>query len=237
MKTFRSSTFILRSSLIAVTLAAAATVAQAGSVSYQATVPSQTTDFTGVVAALPLFNTSLGTLDSVTITEYGYENSSFTLTNTAAAAEKTIFTETLGFTLDNSNASIDALLAINPVLTNVNAVHINANPGQVYSYGPFTYNTLTADPTDSTQTITSDLSLFEGSGDTDFLFGTSTEQIINGGGGNFVYSGVTTAGGYVEITYDYSNTPNVPEPDSLLLFGTGLLGLAGALRYKFVKSR
>ena len=157
------------------------------------------------------------------------ENSSFTLTNTAAAAEKTIFTETLGFTLDNSNASIDALLAINPVLTNVNAVHINANPGQVVLVRTIYINTLTADPTDSTQTITSDLSLFEGSGDTDFLFGTSTEQIINGGGGNFVYSGVTTAGGYVEITYDYSNTPNVPEPDSLLLFGTGLLGSAGAL--------
>jgi hypothetical protein len=47
---------------------------------------------------------------------------------------------------------------------------------------------------------------------------------------------VTSGGGNVEVIYTYSNTIT-PEPGTLTLFGTGLLGLAGMLRRKFMQAR
>jgi hypothetical protein len=50
----------------------------------------------------------------------------------------------------------------------------------------------------------------------------------NGAGpGNFVQAG----------TFAITSEQFVPEPSSLLFFGTGLLGLAGMLRYKFLRTR
>jgi hypothetical protein len=56
-------------------------------------------------------------------------------------------------------------------------------------------------------------------------------------GGNLTPSQITNAGVDVSITYDYTNPgpPVIPEPSTLSLFGSGLLGLAGMLRYKFAK--
>ena len=71
----------------------------------------QTTDLASVTAtpAIPEFNTSLGTLNSITVSYTGSptEDSAFTLTNTAAGSETFKFSESL-FELNNTDATIDS---------------------------------------------------------------------------------------------------------------------------------
>ncbi|MGD0292658.1 MAG: PEP-CTERM sorting domain-containing protein [Terracidiphilus sp.] len=62
-------------------------------------------------------------------------------------------------------------------------------------------------------------------------FSNLTNQFAEGAGGT------TLAGASVEAIYTYDNGGVVPEPGTLSLFGTGLLGLAGMLRHRFMKSR
>ena len=56
-----------------------------------------------------------------------------------------------------------------------------------------------------------------------------TNNFAEGGGGS------TVAGAQIEAIYTFDEPAGTPEPGTLTLFGTGLLGLAGLLRRKFAK--
>jgi hypothetical protein len=220
------------SSLLAATIVAAASVAHADTiVSYTTTVPMQTTDLTNVAAtpAVPAFNTSLGTLNSVTVAYTGSENSAFTLTNTAAGSETFKFSETLFFQLDNVSPNIDSdVNGLAPELDNVPLTSFTLAHNGSVNLGPFINSNA------QSETITgAELADFEGAGNLgNFLITTLTDTNFIGGGGNIKLTGTTTAGGSVEVTYDYTPEAPIPEPSTLFLFGSGLLGMAGLLRFR-----
>ncbi|MGD0683349.1 MAG: choice-of-anchor E domain-containing protein, partial [Terracidiphilus sp.] len=88
----------------------------------------------------------------------------------------------------------------------------------------------------ATDQVFGGLSGFIGLGDLTFDLAAIATTTQSFSGGNLNTTQATTAGAGVTITYDY-DTGNVPEPGTLSLFGTGLLGLAGMLRSRFGKAR
>jgi hypothetical protein len=232
MKTLRS-TFIVLSIVALALIVAPVALADSLTPVQTTSVGLQTTDLVGVVATPPitLFDTSLGTLNSVIITFQGGENSSFVLKNVAVGSETFGYQEFLDFYLGNSNGTINSLLgSLTPSVVNVNNPSITLASGASISYGPIT----TPTNIDSV-TLTSNLALFEGVGNLpNFLVTTDTFTAYNGGGGNLTTTDSSLASGTITVQYDYSQS-GIPEPGTLSLFGTGLLGLAGMLRRKFAK--
>lgn len=65
---------------------------------------------------------------------------------------------------------------------------------------------------------------------------TDTEHWYNGSG-NMVVTSTNTARGKVTVTYTYTPSNPIPEPATMILFGGGLLGIAGIGRRKFMANR
>jgi hypothetical protein len=119
-----------------------------------------------------------------------------------------------------------------------------ATPGLTLTSGsPVYYSSSMSIPRGSvnaTYTDPTDLADYSISGDLAFVLNGSASSNANATNitddYNVTAGGATDAGATVEVIYNYDGTPVVPEPGTLSLFGTGLLGLAGMLRSRFSKS-
>lgn len=176
----------------------------------------QITDWTTTIA-IDQFDASLGTLTGVWI-EYEYNvdtHGEITNTNTIEQKFNVSTKTTLLMDFNGSDEKIEADLFTTGFLT--------YDPGEKKDFGPF------SDTKSGMLEITSDLAAWIGNGSIDSMWSTFGGLTVEGGGGNVSADIETSASAAIDVVYHYEATP-VPVPPSLLLMGTGILGLFGASR-------
>ena len=195
-------------------------------------IPTQKTDFTASFGTFNPFDTSLGTLVSVTATLTASATDSGTLTNNSAGTQSFNFSTNNQTFISGGPAPLVAafggstpLSFASPTVFYSLAASASA-PFPLTGSNGFSPGTLTSQ---NTFTSASQLLAFE-SGTFSVNLSTLTGQTFSGGGGNIAATLTTTEGGTLAITYTYNapvvTPPSVPEPSTLAALGAGLVGLA-----------
>ena len=187
------------------------------------------TDWNGVNETISLakFDSSLGVLNSVTLTLYADADSAGTITNNSNS----------GITVNQWDAYLrvkllapDAVLpatVTTPDLLHVDSLLVSLTPGSTVAQGgSVSYaNHTTSAPTDST-TYTTGLDGYKGIGDIIFPLFTTTRTISDLSGGVLDLTQITAARAQVTIQYDYTPGTDTPEPAAAVLLGSALVGIS-----------
>ncbi len=172
---------------------------------------------------LDLFDSSLGTLNSVTLSLFGGGEMTITLTNTAAQSQSVRATGAVDLIWTSSLAGLN-LSGVNMGLTFPTGLQTLA-PNQTAAFGPLS-------DTESA-VLTPAVALFAGPGTFDITCTSLSGINLQGGGGNVNSTQNTVAGCGAEIVYDYTaRTTQVPEPAMLALLGVAAVSASRLARRK-----
>lgn len=203
----------------------------------------QLTEFDRTPRPLQLFDSSLGTLQSVTINvSYAYSSNLNITNNAATPSGGSAFTQSAAV-FRSDNAQLDTVLQslidkagkaiIGSATLNPSAFKVLGDTVS-YSLAP---GESTVQPSDAppmsiavTDTNASDLLAFEapGGGQANVLLSTATATTLSNTGGNTSAFQQTTATGTFQLYYIYGSAPvqspiPTPEPTTIALLGMGIL--------------
>jgi hypothetical protein len=246
---------IIRRTFKGAVLASALVVsASAATVQYTSSSALTTTDITDSPVAMTPFQAGVGgvpsdaVLQSFTVEYDETINGSFTqITNTSPSPEGiTVTIDSLGllylFTSTPSGdlpinsmspPSDDAFRGMGPDPSYRKTVNLAASTATGSSAGPFSYNKSQSAVTGTISDSTS-LSDVEAAWNVYLDSATNLSTTVGGSGtGNASYS--NSVGGNVIVTYTYTEISGTPEPTTMVLFGSALVGL-GLLRKRASKT-
>jgi len=160
------------------------------------------------------FNTTLGTLNSATISVGGSAVISGSVQNTSQTTSDFTVTGTVKLTISGPVSITNPILTFSPVFS---VSQLGA--GQTATFSGITNGS-------SVSALTGTPLTAFANNPVNFLASTSTSNAAAGGGGQNTTKVATTVGGTVTVVYDYTApATTVPEPASMALLGMGLAGL------------